>query len=175
SPFILSAVLPDGRLFENVDALARFTPVWSVRALPFEAMLADKSIDFRAEAIVTGTSGIAGAPLSGIASVPDSSRVASLRVLQYTGARAAVDANSSVPFFFASSEKLTPELRVTLDGKAIEPLEINGLFAGFPVPAGSHRIVFERRIGRGWWPLFFAGLLAAAIAVFIDRRRGRAT
>ena len=169
SPFILSAVLPDGRLFEHVDVLARFTPVWNVRALPFEAMLADKSIDFRREAIITGRDGT-GAPLSGIASVPESSRAAALQVREYTGARATIDARSSVPFFFASSEKLTPELAVTLDGEPVEPLEINGLFAGFPVPAGAHRIVFERRIGRGWWPLFFAGLLAAAVAIVVERR-----
>lgn len=174
SPFILSAALPDGRLFENLDALPRFTAVWGVRAMAFEAMLADRSIDFGKEAILTGGSGDAPrASFSGIESVDPSMRTAALRVRQYTGARATIDAHSAVPFFFASSEKLTPELGVTLDGRAVEPLEINGLFVGFPVPAGSHRIVLERRIGRGWWPLFFAGCFGGALATVIDRRAWR--
>lgn len=173
SPFILTAVLPDGRLFENLDALSRFNAVWNVRAMPFEAMLADRTIDFRTESVLTGGSGAQRAMASELGSVPEAGRAAALRLREYTGARATIDVQSAVPFFFASSEKLTPELGVSVDGRRIEPLEINGVFAGFPLPAGSHRIVFERRVGRGWWPLFFAGAVAGAIAVALDGRGRR--
>ncbi len=172
SPFILTAVFPDGRVFENLDALPRFYPVWATREMPFEAMLADKSIDFRREAIVT-RSGAERAPLSEIGSVPEPGRATALEVREYTGARAVVDAHATAPFFLASSEKLTPELQVTIDGRRVEPAEINGIFAGFPVEAGSHRIVFARRIGRGWWPVFFGGLVAAAVAIVVDSRSRR--
>jgi phage/plasmid primase-like uncharacterized protein len=62
---------------------------------------------------------------------------------------------------------------VTVDGRRVAPLEINGIFAGVPVDAGAHRIEFERRIGRGWWPVFFGGLVAAGLAMLVDRRLAR--
>ncbi|HEY0787517.1 MAG TPA: hypothetical protein VGE86_02665, partial [Thermoanaerobaculia bacterium] len=176
SPVILSAVFPDGRLFENLDALPRFFPVWRVREIPFATMLANKAIDFRREAIVTDArSGARRALFSASESVPEVNRTAFLRVRQYDGARAVVDAQSSVPYLLASSEKLTPELAVTIDGRAVEPLEINGIFAGVPVDAGTHRIVFTRRIGRGWWPVFFGGVLTAGLAILVDRRVRRSS
>jgi hypothetical protein len=72
--------------------------------------------------------------------------------------------------FLASSEKLTPELRITIDGKRARPIEINTLFAGVVVPAGRHEVMFTRRIGRGWWP---TAILAAMVIVIsaVPRRR----
>ncbi|HEY8183535.1 MAG TPA: hypothetical protein VII32_14930, partial [Thermoanaerobaculia bacterium] len=64
------------------------------------------------------------------------------------------------PTFLASSEKLTPELRVSIDGRDVKPIQINMLFAGVPVPAGPHDVIFTRRIGRGWW--WLSGLAAIA-------------
>src|SRR5205085_11193446 len=73
---------------------------------------------------------------------------------------------SSSPFLLASSEKLTPELRITIDGREARAIQINTLFAGVEVPAGVHRVIFQRRIGRGWWWATIAGVIAlAAIAV----------
>ena len=77
------------------------------------------------------------------------------------------------PTFLASSEKLTPELRITVDGRYVDPVPINMLFAGVPVPAGTHDVVFSRRIGRGWWWITALALIAAvAISVIDALRRG---
>jgi hypothetical protein len=76
-----------------------------------------------------------------------------------------------VPFLLNSSEKLTPELRVFVDGKPARAVSINSIFAGALVPAGSHTVMFERRIGRGWWPLSAAALFLTGIAAVAERRR----
>src|SRR5207244_5062229 len=62
-----------------------------------------------------------------------------------------MDVSAAGDAFLESSEKLTPELQVTVDGREAKPVLINALFAGVPVPAGNHRVIFTRRIGRGWW------------------------
>jgi hypothetical protein len=73
---------------------------------------------------------------------------------------------SNAPAFLASSEKRTPELAVTIDGRPARAIEINMLFAGVRVPAGRHEVVFSRRIARGWWwaPILGAILWVAAAA-----------
>jgi len=75
------------------------------------------------------------------------------------------------PAFLASSEKLTPELRVTIDGRDVAPEQINMLFAGVPVPAGTHDVIFSRRIGRGWWWIAAVALIAAIALSIIDVAR----
>jgi hypothetical protein len=84
---------------------------------------------------------------------------------------------SKAPFLLTSSEKLTPELRIRVDGAVTEALMVNGLFAAVPIAAGEHEIRFERRIGRGFWPLGAAGVVLILSGVIADvrHRRGRAT
>jgi hypothetical protein len=50
----------------------------------------------------------------------------------------------------------------------VRPVEINMLFAGVPVPAGNHHVVFWRRIARGWWWLSAFAALALAAFCIID-------
>ncbi|MFZ2490455.1 MAG: hypothetical protein WA208_03130 [Thermoanaerobaculia bacterium] len=57
-----------------------------------------------------------------------------------------ISTDSAEPFLLGSSEKLTDELLVTIDGVAVDPVRIHELFAATPVPAGRHDIVFLRRI-----------------------------
>jgi hypothetical protein len=81
---------------------------------------------------------------------------------------------ASTPFLLASSEKLTPELGVTVDGRKAAPVKIDELFAGVQVPAGKHDVVFSRRIGRGWWPVAAVGVLLWLVSVASLLRRSGA-
>jgi hypothetical protein len=151
TPVIFDRELPDGRLFLNLAEVPRFRAAKQVLSLTPEQFLARRDIDLGDTAVVTdGTTHVAsaGASLSLTRYAPDEQRITS---------------DSSAPFLLASSEKLTPELAITVDGKAAKPVEINALFAAVDVPAGQHRVVFSRRIGRGWWWASIAGAIAFAI------------
>jgi hypothetical protein len=158
TPILFDRELPEGRIFRNLAEVPRFHAVALVRKMDDAAFLATKNIDFATEAIVTD----AGAPL------PETSDAAVV-LRSYADDEQAVDVRAPAKTLLASSEKLTPELIVTVDGAAVKPVEINMLFAGVPLPPGEHRVVFRRRIGRGWWPV--AGVCAAlALALIIFER-----
>jgi hypothetical protein len=153
TPIIFDRQLPDGRLFRNVGELPRFWPVQRVAKFNGDEFL-NARFDFEQEAVITDDA--VPAPSVG----PNDARVT---LASYAPDEQRVAVESGAPFFLASSEKLTPELAVTIDGKRVDPVEINLLFAGVPVPAGRHEIVFSRRIARGWW--WVAGL---ALIVWIS-------
>ena len=166
TPIMFDRELSEGRIFMNLAELPRFHAVARVRKMDEAAFLAAKNIDFATEAIVTD----ATAPL------PETSDAA-VTLRSYADDEQVVDVRAPAATLLASAEKLTPELGVTIDGRAAKPVEINMLFAGVPVPAGEHRVVFQRRIGRGWWPVAaVCALLAIALCVFdlrvAVRRRG---
>ncbi len=163
TPVIFDRQLPDGRLFLNTAEIPRFHAVARLRKLDDAAFLAAKDIDFGQEAVVTDAGGIAGATLS----------PAVVTLKRYAEDEQQIDVRADGPAFLASSEKLTPELRVTVDGRVVNPVEINMLFAGVPLQAGTHHVVFSRRIGRGWWWWSVAALIAAIALSIIDVvRRG---
>jgi hypothetical protein len=151
TPMIFERDLPDGRIFRNVAEVPRFHSVTRVRRMTTEELLATKNIDFADEAIVTDPR-----PLP----VEASDSVVTLR--SYADDEQVVDVVAPAKTLLASSEKLTPELRVTVDGRIVEPVQINVLFAGVPIPAGDHRVVFSRRLGRGWW--WVAGVALVLLA-----------
>jgi hypothetical protein len=166
TPIVFDRELSEGRIFRNLAEVPRFHAVTRVRKMDDAAFLAAKDIDFATEAIVTD----ARAPL------PETSDAA-VALRSYADDEQVVDVSAPAKTLLASSEKLTPELGVTIDGKAVEPIEINMLFAGVPVPPGEHRVVFTRRVGRGWWPVAgVSALLAIALIAFdlkiAARRRG---
>ncbi|MDP9361459.1 MAG: YfhO family protein, partial [Acidobacteriota bacterium] len=140
TPLIFERDFPDGRVFLNAAEVPRFHAVTRVRRMSAGEMLATKNIDYADEAIVTDAR-----PLT----IEASDAVVALR--SYATDEQIVDVAAPANTLLASSEKLTPELRVTVDGGPAQPVEINGLFAGIPIPAGNHRVVFTRRLGRGWW------------------------
>jgi hypothetical protein len=46
------------------------------------------------------------------------------------------------------------------------------LFAGVPIPPGTHEVIFSRRIGRGWWWVSgLAAILCVALSVAPAARR----
>ena len=125
-----------------------------------DQFLAAKDVDFSQEAILTGAGKDAGATTP-----------ADVRLREYAEDRQVIDVRATAEAFLASSEKLTPELRVTIDGQHVNPEEINLLFAGVRVPPGNHRVVFSRRIGRGWWWVSALALIATMALSVIDVRR----
>jgi hypothetical protein len=160
-PLIFERDLPDGRIFRNVAEVPRFHAVTRVRRMTVDELLATKNVDFADEAIITDHRPRA---------VEASDAVVTLR--SYTDDAQVIDVVAPAKTLLASSEKLTPELGVTIDGHAIDPVEINILFAGVPIPAGNHRVVFTRRLGRGWWWVAGVGLvLLVALSVFDARRK----
>ena len=162
TPVIFDRELPDGRIFRNVAEVPRFHAVAALRKMTDEQFLAARDVDFEREAIITDPA----APL------PETSD-ASVKVIRMLPDEQVIRGNGAAPYFIASSEKRTPELRVTVDGRPAKPVTINGLFAGVSVPAGDHTVVFSRRLARGWWWVSVVGvvaLIAAAIADFAATR-----
>jgi hypothetical protein len=175
-PLIFDRQLPDGRLFRNVAEVPRFHSVTRVRRLQrgadsqsagagatLAAQFLDmtKETDFADEAIVTDARELR------LAASP-----AEVTLRRYAEDEQVVDVVAAQDTFVATSEKLTPELRVRLDGREVQPVEINMLFAGVPVPAGRHQLVFTRRIGRGWWaPSAIALVLLIGLSISDVRQR----
>jgi len=159
-PVIFDRQLPDGRLFVNVTEVPRFHAVTRLRTMSEDQFLAAKDVDFSQEAILTDAGTDAGA-----------TSPADVRLQEYLEDRQVIDVHAAGDTFLASSEKLTPELRVTIDGRRVKPAEINLLFAGVRVPAGNHRVIFSRRIGGGWWWVSAMAAIAALALSIIDVAR----
>jgi len=157
TPLIFDRELPDGRLFLNLAEVPRFHPVSRLRAMSDDEMLARTDFDFAQEAVV--------APESKLEAHATDARIDRLT---YGDARSELAVSASSSWFLASSEKLTPELRVLIDGAGAKTETVNILFAGVNVPAGKHTIVFERRIGRGWWWVSAAGVLISAFCLLLS-------
>ncbi|MFZ2490003.1 MAG: hypothetical protein WA208_00825, partial [Thermoanaerobaculia bacterium] len=167
TPVVFDRELPDGRLFRNLAEVPRFRGVSRLRKMNGDEFLKVRDIDFAEEAVITDDPVM----LPEIGTAP-----ASVKVESYAPAEQRLTVESSQPFFLASSEKLTPELGVTIDGRQAKPVEINLMFAGVAVPSGRHEVVFTRRIGRGWWGVAAAGAIAwilIAIAEVVSAVRTR--
>jgi hypothetical protein len=165
TPVIFDRQLPDGRLFRNLAELPRFRAVSKLRKLNDDEFLAARDVDFATEAVITDD------PVMPPSLAPANARVT---LTEYAPDEQRITTESAAPFYLASSEKLTPELRVTIDGRTTRAIETDMLFAGINVPAGKHEIVFSRRIARGgWWWLAGAGAVLWLLATAISfRRRG---
>jgi hypothetical protein len=162
TPVIFDRQLPDGRLFRNLAELPRFRAVSKLRKLNDDEFLAARDVDFETEAVITDD------PVM----PPDlTATKANVTLAHYAPNEQRVITQSSAPFYLASSEKLTPELRVTIDGRQTRAIETDMLFAGLTVPSGRHEIVFSRRIARGWWWVAGVGLLCWLVACGFDLRR----
>ena len=153
-PLIFDRELPDGRIFRNLAEVPRFHAVRKLRKLNADEFLETKDIDFADEAVITD------APIFPPNAISPDARV---QLASYAPAEQRIRTDATGTMFLASSEKLTPELRITIDGKRARPIEINTLFAGVTVAAGHHEVVFTRRVGRGWWPTAILAALAMLV------------
>jgi hypothetical protein len=139
----------------------RFNAVKRVRKLNDDEFLAARDVDFSEEAVITDD------PVFPPDAIAQDARI---ELAEYAPARQRIRTTSSGPFFLASSEKLTPELRVTIDGNPARVVRTNLMFAGVSVPSGGHEVIFERRIGRGWW-VGTVVALALVLAITVVQRR----
>jgi len=162
TPVIFDRQLPDGKLFRNLAELPRFRAVSKLRKLNDDEFLAARDVDFATEAVITDDP---------VMAPPLAPADAHVTLTHYAPDEQRVTTQSSAPFYLASSEKLTPELRVTIDGNVARAIDTDMLFAGVTVPVGRHEVVFSRRIGRGWWWLAAAGLGLWIVAVGFEVRR----
>jgi hypothetical protein len=159
-PVIFDRELVDGRIFRNVAEVPRFRSSAAVRRLSVDDLLQTTDIDFERESVISDPS----VPL------PSTAATARVALTRYLPAEQELATESAQPFFLASSEKLTPELRITIDGKPASAVPINLMFAGAQVPAGKHVVLFERRLARGiWWPLSALGALLLAVSAALRR------
>ncbi len=162
TPVYFDRELPEGRVFRNLSELPRFRAVSRLRKLNDAEFLAARDVDFATEAVITDD------PVQPPAVAATQAQVT---LTHYAPNEQRVVTSSAAPFYLASSEKLTPELAVTLDGRPIRPIETDMLFAGVAVPAGRHEIVFSRRIGRGWWWTAWVGVALLVLASIVEWRR----
>ncbi len=167
SPLIFDRELPDGRLFLNLAELPRFHSVATTRPMSADEFLANRSIDFASEAVLTDSKA------QGVEVFDAQSRV---ELLEYRPALQRLSVEGIGAAFVASSEKLTPELAVTIDGRTARAVEINLSFAGVRVPPGRHEVIFSRQLARGWWGGAGVGVvllfLVALAEVIVFRRPG---
>lgn len=160
-PVVFERMLPDGRIFRNLAEVPRFRVASRLRKLNDAEFLHARDVDFASEAVITDD------PVM----PPDvNASDARVELRRYAANEQRIATESSAPFFLASSEKLTPELAIHIDGKEAKAIEINSLFAGVAVPAGKHEVVFSRRIGRGFWWMAIAGVALWIASVFWPRR-----
>jgi len=162
TPVIFDRELEDARIYRNLAEVPRFHAVSRLRKYNDDEFLRVRDVDFFDEAVITDD------PVMPPAVGSSDARVTLVR---YANDEQRVVTESSAPFFLASSEKLTPELAITIDGKRAKPIEINMLFAGLTVPAGKHEIVFRREIGRGWWGIALAGVISFLLLALPGTRR----
>ncbi len=161
TPVIFDRELPDGRLFRNLAELPRFRGVSKVRKLNDDEFLGARDVDFATEAVITDD------PVMPPELTPTN---AAVTMTLYTPEEQRVTTSADAPFLLASSEKLTPELLITIDGKPARAIETDMLFAGVVVPEGRHEVVYSRRLARGWWWTAALGLALWLAAVFVERR-----
>ncbi|HEV7240962.1 MAG TPA: hypothetical protein VGQ36_17115 [Thermoanaerobaculia bacterium] len=162
TPIYFDRELPEGRIFRNLAELPRFRAVSRLRKLNDDEFLAARDIDFEREAVITDD------PVQPPALTPSNARVT---LTHYAPNEQRIATTSDAPFYLASSEKLTPELAITIDGRRARAIETDMIFAGVPVPAGRHEIVFSRRIGRGWWWAAGVGAVLLAVGSVVEWRR----
>ncbi|HKR65925.1 MAG TPA: hypothetical protein VJZ00_19495, partial [Thermoanaerobaculia bacterium] len=107
TPVMFERALPDGKLFRNLAELPRFRAVTKLRKLNDDEFLTARDVDFEREAVITDD------PVQPPDITPTDAHVT---LTQYAPDEQHVLTDSPAPFYLASSEKLTPELAITIDG-----------------------------------------------------------
>lgn len=165
----LDRTFDQARVFSRSTALPRYRATWRLDRRPIREVLDDRSFDFGR------TTQIEDVDHHELEDVPLSQRTARFRIVERSSSRALIEVSSPGGFLLTTSEKVDEDLRLEVDGRIVEPLLINGLFAGVPVPPGDHRVELRRRIGRDAWPASLLGILLFATSWILYRSDFRAT
>jgi hypothetical protein len=154
----------DGRIYENRDALPRFFPVRNV-------VLEFKGEQFIRRLITqidwTGTGIVKTLPVENdrerldlLAPRPEGSPEASLRIVAASDTDFRMRVHAPRYALVVSSQPYWPGWRVERDGRAVDPLPVNGAFLGFTVPPGD----WDVRVH--YVPLtFYCGLVTSLITI----------
>jgi hypothetical protein len=133
---VLREDLPGYSIYENTAALPRFWLVGRVRHASSEEEAARlvRSPGFQPseEAIVEG------GPI-----LPTGSATGAARILRYGLKDLAVETDSPVPTYLASSEVNYPGWKAEIDGQPARLFYTNVAFRGLPVPAGRHVVTMR--------------------------------
>lgn len=127
---------PDGRLFENDEALPRFFAPARLRRAAHEPCCAEvgRVDDFRDVAVIAEEGGVQYESNAGLRSIW-------FEQTRPTRFRLTLDA--SRPVLIASSQPATPGWRVIVNGERAPLVRTNGAFIGFRVPAGHSKVAVE--------------------------------
>ena len=153
-PLRLDRVFDGARIFARHSPLPLYRATWRVERRELLQVLEESGIDFRT------TTHLDEKRTFGFEQVPMAERSARFRILDRSSSRTVMEVTSTAGFLLTTSEKVDEDLTLTVDGDSTDPIVVNGLFAGTPIPAGRHRVEMKRRIGHDAWP-------ASALAVFI--------
>lgn len=168
SPLIYRESLEDGRVFELLSTLPRYSAVWDVRQSSFAEMLTKQDLDFSK---VAWSESAPTFDVELLRDVPALARRVNFSLLEYTPRSERLRVSAPAPAFVVASEKLVPELRVEVDGERVQPVPVNGLFWGVLIEPGVHEIAVERVVGDGWWPVSGAAIVLLIVSSIVDRRR----
>ena len=141
----------DGKIFENTSVLPRFFAPRNVIAGAGHASFVkqlSRHTEWADTALVDGP----------VAASPGAPATVTILPSTDTGFRMRVQARH--PALIASSIAYYPGWRVTLNGRALEPIEVNGPFLGFTVPAGDGEVRLDYAPGS-----FYGGLAASLITI----------
>ena len=165
TPLVLREDLPGYNIYENPAALPRFWLVGRVRNASSEdeaaRLVRSPAFRPREEAIVEG------APPS-----PAGPAIGSVRILRYGLKDLAVETDSPVPAYLASSEVNYPGWKAEIDGRPAQLYYTNVAFRGLPVPAGRHVVTMRFAPALLLWAglVSLAGWLVWGVLWFRARR-----
>lgn len=159
---------PDLRVWESRRAYPRFWAVHEASAGGLEDLLEASPPLALDRVAVVGAAARNGLVLDD----PPAGARERVQLLGWTPSSYRLEVDLAAPALLASSIPMRHDLwRASLDGRPAALVEVNGMFIGLPLPAGSHRVRLDARLPPLWYGCSLVGVVAAGCLVFAGRRR----